>query len=306
MKLIIQIPRALALFGLVFSAVTVSAAEKPEFTQAPPLPTLWQKVSARDRLNLVRAAELDAVRLLAERISGVQIDSKTTVSDLSTSDDKVSAAMSTLIRGVKNDGPPTFHEDGRVEVVKKLLVDQVIKTIKESYTRKDGGTLESTSQSDTDQKEFTLDALGSAAIKGSEGHKRIMAKRAAEIDAYRRLAERVGGVKINSKTTISGLATQSDEIRAQVRDTVKSAETIKIRYISDGSAEVTLRLRVGPLVRVIARKTKGDQITTISDEIKQLILEETGTGAAPDNSEIQVDVQIDQILEETLTGKIRP
>jgi hypothetical protein len=55
---------------------------------------------------------------------------------------------------------------------------------------------------------------------------------------------------------------------------------------------------------VIARKIKGDQITTISDEIKQLILEETGTGAAPDDSEIQVDVQIDQILEETLTGKI--
>jgi hypothetical protein len=209
-----------------------------------------------------------------------------------------------MILGVKNDGTPTFHEDGRVEVVRKLLVDQVIKTIRDSYTRKEGGILESDSKSNTEHREITIDVLGSAAIKGSEGHKRIMAKRAAEVDAYRRLAERVGGVKINSNTTIAGLATQSDEIRAQIRDSVKSAETIKIRYISDGSAEVTLRLKVGPLVRVISRKIKGGDTTTISDETTQLTLEETGTGAAPEDSEIQVDTRIDQVLEETLSGKV--
>jgi hypothetical protein len=84
---------------------------------------------------------------------------------------------------------------------------------------------------------------------------------------------------------------------------VKNAETIKIRFIADGSAEVTLRVKLEPLVRVISRKFQGNDITLLSDETKQLIFEETGVGVAPEDLGIQVDVTIESVVEQTLSDK---
>lgn len=283
---------------------TLFGVERPEIVAASPsLPAIWQKVSTRDRMNLVRAAELDAIRLLTERINGVQIDSTTTVKDLSESDDRVSAEVSSYISGVKTGDRPRFLEDGRVEVVKKVDLEQVIAKIEETYTRREGGPLKSSSKASVDDREVTFEILGSAAIKGSEGHKRILAKRAAEVDAARRLAERMGALKIDSSTTVANLVTEDDTIKAAITRVVQNAETIKIRFIADGSSEVTLRVKLDPLVRVIARKFKGKEVTLLSDETKQVVLEETGVGVAPEDLGVQVDVTIESVVEQTLSEK---
>jgi hypothetical protein len=154
-----------------------------------------------------------------------------------------------------------------------------------------------------DDREVTFEILGSAAIKGSEGHKRILAKRAAEVDAARRLAERMGALKIDSSTTVANLVTEDDTIKAAITRVVQNAETIKIRFIADDSAEVTLRVKLDPLVRVIARKFKGKEVTLISDETKQVVLEETGVGVAPEDLGVQVDVTIESVVEQTLSEK---
>jgi hypothetical protein len=295
---------AITLAAGILSPTPLQGVERPEIVNTTPsLPAIWQKVSTRDRMNLVRVAELDAVRLLTERINGVQIDSETSVRDLTDSDDRITAELRSYISGVKSVDRPRFLDDGRVEVVKKVDLEQIIAKLEETYSRREDGPLKSTSKQTMTSRDVTFEIMGSSAIKGSEGHKRILSKRAAEVDAARRLAERLGNLKINSSTTVADLVTEDDSIKASITRVVKNAETIKIRFIADGSAEVTLRVKLEPLVRVISRKFQGNDITLLSDETKQLIFEETGVGVAPEDLGIQVDVTIESVVEQTLSDK---
>jgi hypothetical protein len=282
------------------------SAPRPVIVTAPnvALPPVWKNVSPSERLSLTRAAEIDATRLLAERIAGVQIDGTTSVRDLSQTDDLVRAELQTFITGVKTSEGPTYTEDGRVEVVRKVNIEQLINKIEERYIKRDG-TSTSSNQSNTVTEKRTLvfDALGSAAIRGSEGQRRLMAKRAAEVDAYRRLAERAGQTQITSTSTVANFVTQDDTVKAAVVNAVKNAETTEIRFLTDGTAEVTLRMALGPVVRVVARQIKNGDSTLISDKTKQLTLEEKGSGAAPADGELRVDVTIDSIVQQTLSEK---
>ncbi len=113
----------------------------------------------------------------------------------------------------------------------------------------------------------------------------------------------MGALKIDSSTTVANLVTEDDTIKAAITRAVQNAETIKIRFIADGSSEVTLRVKLDPLVRVIARKFKGKEVTLLSDETKQVVLEETGVGVAPEDLGIQVDVTIESVVEQTLSEK---
>ena len=52
----------------------------------------------------------------------------------------------------------------------------------------------------------------------AEAQKKLLSKRAAEADAYRKLAEAVYGLQINSRTYVKDYVTESDEIRIHERD----------------------------------------------------------------------------------------
>lgn len=291
-----------AITGLNSSAQAQVRPEIVEETASSPatLPDIWKNISARERLNLVRAAELDGSRQLMERINGIAIDSETSVMDLAQTDDSIKAMLRESITGVRTVGSPTYMPDGRVEVARKVHLTQLIRRIVETYTRPEGGNMKADSETITTEKEVVFDVTGMAAIRGSDGHKRVLAQRAAQVDAYRRLAERTGSTKLSSETTIADLATTNDSIRTSVSKTIKNAEPISIKYLPDHSAEVTLRINLDPIVRVIARRVKDGQVTLISDKIEQLIIEETGVGAPPDSLELEVEVHIESIIEQSL------
>jgi hypothetical protein len=300
-----SLPAFLLGAAVCLSPLPLLSAPRPEVVTSPDvvLPPIWKNVSPSERLSLTRAAEIDATRLLAERIGGVQIDGTTTVRDLSETDDRVKAEIQMFITGVKTTEGPTYSDDGRVEVVRKVSVDQLIKKIEERYIKRDGGPTSAESKTITEKREMVLDALGSAAIRGSEGQKRLMAKRAAEVDAYRRLAERAGKTQITSTTTVANFVAQDDKVRASIVQAVKSAETTKIRFLPDGTAEVTVRMSLGPVVRVVSRKIKNGESSLISDKTEQLVIEEQGSGAAPSDGETQVEVTIESVVGETLSEK---
>jgi len=71
---------------------------------------------------------------------------------------------------------------------------------------------------------------------------RPMAIRAAQMDAYRKLLEVTGGVRVDSMTLVKNYAVQSDLIRSQVSGIVKGARMVKTDYLSDGTVEVTVRM----------------------------------------------------------------
>jgi hypothetical protein len=74
---------------------------------------------------------------------------------------------------------------------------------------------------------------------------RLMAERAAKVDAMRNLVEQAYGVRIDSRTTVRDFVTQSDTIKARVRAYIQGARVIDTRHLSDGSVEVEMELILG-------------------------------------------------------------
>ena len=260
------------------------AAVKPTEEAAPKLPEIWQKAGPRERLKATRAAEIDADRLLVERLYGLQIDSNTTVLDRTADDDKVAGAVSASLVGSLTIGEPEYLADGRVQVVRAVKIQEVVETLNRVIKGKrlaDGSFANSSENEKTDRSvtDKVIDVMGNAALPGSEGHQKIMAKRAAEVDAYRRLAARMMQQKINSDTTVRDMCLQNDQVVAKLSQVLKAATPTNIKYFDDGSCEVTMEIKVSDLIRTTRSYMKGDtQKTEIKDDINERSFSEIGRG----------------------------
>jgi hypothetical protein len=69
-----------------------------------------------------------------------------------------------------------------------------------------------------------------------------MAMRAAQVDAYRNLAEQVQGFRIIGSTTVSAFAVQNDTIRSYVDSYIKGARVVSTTSIADGNFQVEVEL----------------------------------------------------------------
>ncbi len=69
---------------------------------------------------------------------------------------------------------------------------------------------------------------------------RVTTKRAAVTDAYRKLAEKIYGVVIDSKTTLEDYAVKEDVIRTTVKGIVRGAREVSTNYLSDGAIQVIM------------------------------------------------------------------
>ena len=285
---ILLVPTFAAISGLLIPSTSYSAV-KPTEEEGPVLPEIWVKAGPRERLKATRAAELDADRLLAERIYGLQVDSETTVQDLAAGDDKIAGAVSATLVGSITTEPPEYLPDGRVQVVRAVKIREVIDTLNRVIKGKrlEDGSLVTTSDNTKTNRttnDKVIDVMGNAAIPGSEGHQKIMAKRAAEMDAYRRLAGRMMGVKIDGNTTVRDFALEHDEILASLSQVLKAATPTAVKFNkSDGSCEVTMEIKTQDIIRTTRRFLKGTTTKTeIKDEVEEKTFSETGMGAMRD------------------------
>jgi hypothetical protein len=90
---------------------------------------------------------------------------------------------------------------------------------------------------------------------------RAMAERAAQVVAYRNLLEIVKGVRVDSETVVENFMTKSDIIRTKVDGIIKGAMPIKKQYLSDGSVEVTVVMRMkGDFLNAVVPDTFGSGI----------------------------------------------
>lgn len=92
----------------------------------------------------------------------------------------------------------------------------------------------------------TLTAVGYGSAgsysQHSQGQQKLMAMRAAQVDAYRNLAEQVYGFRVIGNTAVSAFATQSDAIRSFVDSFMRGARVISTTAMADGNYEVTVEL----------------------------------------------------------------
>lgn len=75
--------------------------------------------------------------------------------------------------------------------------------------------------------------------------KKLMAKRAATIDAYRKLLEKVNEIKINSESKMKDLLIQHDEVSAKVSGFISGAKIIEVRDKQEGIVEVDVMIKLG-------------------------------------------------------------
>lgn len=277
----LQLAAAFAIASAAVAAVTSTTA--PAAPSVSSLPDIWQKVGPRERLKAVRAAELDGNRLLVERIYGIDVDGESTVYDLALKDDTINGAVQETLVGAVTVGEPTFFDDGRVELIRAVRIQDVIERINKviKHTQLDSGKIKVTTSAKhtVETKEKNIDVMGNAALPGSPGQQKVLAKRAAEMDAYRKLAERLMGVEISSDTTVKDLATESDEIRSALAAVVKGATPTEIQYQSDNTCKVTLEIKYEDIIRTVRQHLKdGKERVSVRDSVKTRKFSETGIG----------------------------
>lgn len=274
---------AFAVLAMVVATGIASAAVKPT-TEELVLPALWEDAGPQKRLAAIRVAEMDALRLLVERIYGVNLDEETTVHDLILADDDVSSAVRHCIKGVVTTEEPDYLEDGTVQIVRAVKLRQVLQTITKTVKKeKVFGKLipvSAITKATKQNKDTVIDVMGNGALEDSEGLRKIRAKRAAEMDAYRKLAERIMGVQVYSGTTVKDLVLKSDTIQARVAQVVKGAKPVSVTYLSDGSCEVAMQLKIADIFEIVRKYTGRDKDSLrVEKEYATKLFTETGRGA---------------------------
>lgn len=94
-------------------------------------------------------------------------------------------------------------------------------------------------------------AVGYGAVGGNSsqytfGQQKLMAMRAARVDAYRALAEQVYGFRVWGNTAVSAFATQNDSVRTYVDAVIRGARLVNMTAVADGNFEATVELELNP------------------------------------------------------------
>jgi hypothetical protein len=103
---------------------------------------------------------------------------------------------------------------------------------------------------------FSLEGLAQM-----DGQTKLMARRAAKVDALRNLLEVVYGIQIDARTTVRDFVTQSDVVRSRVRAVIQGAREVDYQVQADGTAEVTVEVTLGRLEDILGRRLRYDEET---------------------------------------------
>lgn len=108
----------------------------------------------------------------------------------------------------------------------------------------------------------TVEAVGSgipSIMSKSPAQARLMARRAAIVDAQRNLLEAIEGVRLDAETTVQNFATTNDIVKTQVSGIVRNSKIVNEQLLADGTYQVTMQVNLygqGSLSQIITDATK--------------------------------------------------
>lgn len=278
-----------------------------------------------NKLLAKRAAEADAYRNLAEAVYGLQINSHTYVKDFVTEADDIRAEVDTFVKGVRL-GDPIWYEDGSCEVPAEVTVAKVIETLRSAHGRHYDGDRVKTEDFETMKQRIEKNVIRTVGMgaprpelpprlpqgvaemlgpppadaaplsipaiwKTVPAQARMLATRAAELDAKRQLAERIKGLRLTSRTQVRDFTAESDTITTELSATLVGATRVDT-YLHDHEliAEVTVRVPTEQVItnitRLHNRLYKGDDLEghDVEELVKRVVkrdFEATGMGVPP-------------------------
>ncbi|MCX6356844.1 MAG: hypothetical protein NT045_03045, partial [Candidatus Aureabacteria bacterium] len=124
----------------------------------------------------------------------------------------------------------------------------------------------------------------------SQGQEKLMAKRAAQVDAYRKLTEEIKGLQINSTTYVRDFIAESDQINSSFSEFIKGLKVDgPARYMPDGTCEVDVKVTLQQVMQCLKRinldypdakrtRMSFDQMGTYT---KKTVFSTTGVGLPP-------------------------
>jgi len=80
----------------------------------------------------------------------------------------------------------------------------------------------------------------------ANAQKKLLAKRAATVDAYRKLLEKTTLIQVDSETRLSDYMVENDQLTAKVSGYIRGATIEGSRWLDDGTAEVDVTINLGP------------------------------------------------------------
>jgi hypothetical protein len=152
-----------------------------------------------------------------------------------------------------------------------------------------GQTIEKVGNGEIDYSRCMIRVFGNGAPPNNMGkgagavaRARLMAERAATMDALRNILEVAKGVRVQGESTADELAFQNPTVRSKVQGSIRKWRVVNTKYFSDASVqvevEVALKAVTGPLVAkagTAAVNTKGKDVYT------GLIVDARGTKLRP-------------------------
>lgn len=119
----------------------------------------------------------------------------------------------------------------------------------------------------------------------SDPQQRLLAKRAAQVDAYRKLAEIVQGLQIDSQTYVRDFVAESDQIRTGFDTFIKGARIVgQPRYFPDGTCEVDAELTIQEIVNALTELARfctfghKHSFTQMTQYVQESVIRATGSG----------------------------
>jgi hypothetical protein len=225
------------------------------------------------KLMAKRAAQADAYRNLAEQVMGFQLTSKTLVKDFVTQNDTIRTRLDVFIKGIEVTDF-RYESDGTCQVTVLMKQAALEKILGRKLARQYGDIIAygygvppppepvvSTPPPPAPPppapewatRVIRVTGFGVEPANGSAAQRKLMAKRAAQVDAYRNLTEQIKGVKLDAETTVENFMTKDDVIRTNVNTFIRGAKVVAVRYQEDGTCEVDIALALDGLVPILHR-----------------------------------------------------
>lgn len=124
----------------------------------------------------------------------------------------------------------------------------------------------------------------------SPGQDKLMAKRAAQVDAYRKLTEEIKGIQINSTTYVRDFIAESDQINSAFSEFIKGLKVDgQPRYMPDGTCEVDVKVTLQQVMQCLKRinldypdpKRTRMSFDQMGQYTKKTVFTATGVGLPP-------------------------